>query len=179
MPRIGFSPATKGTFLKTVAVPADEFGLPYTNPPGIVDLDNLTLYKFTLNDDQVTYKLPVPSDYHSGDATFSVIWTNAGDTDDNGKVVKWRLDYQVGGEGDVISGDHGSSPKNTEDTYTSALGWVEHHSGIVTIAEADFLGRLCLFLKLSAVTPVGTPLTGEPHLIGVCYTYRAIWGRKP
>jgi len=178
MARIGFSPALKGTFSKTVSIPAEEFGLPNTNPPGIVDQDNLTLYKFTLDTDQVTFKLPVPGDYAGGNIDFSIIWTNDGGVDDNGKAAKWQLDYQVGGEGDVISGSHANSPKNTEDTYASASGWVEHHTGIMTIAVADFSGKLCIFLKLSAVTPTGAALTCEPHLSGMCFTYTATWGRK-
>lgn len=179
MPRIGFSPATRGTFSKTVSISAEEFGLPNTNPPGIVDQDNITLYKFTLNTDLITHKLPVPSDWAGGDISFWVVWTNDGGVDDNGKAAKWQIDYQVGEEGDAVSGSHANSPKSVEDTYDSASGFIEHHTGLMTIAEADFLGKLCIFLKLSAVTPGGTPLTCEPHLVGMCFTYRAIWGRKP
>ena len=178
MPRISFIPATKGTFIKTVSISAEEFGRPNINPPDIVDQDNLTLYSFTLDTDRVTYKLPIPSDYAGGNIYFSTIWTNDGGVDDNGLAAKWQLDYQVGGEGDVISGSHANSPKSTEDTYDSDSGWVEHHTGNMTIAAADFSGKLCIFLKLSAVTPTGAALTCEPHLIGMCFTYRATWGRK-
>ena len=178
MPRIQLNPATKGTFSKKVSIPAEEFGKPNTNPPGIVDQDNLTLYNFTLDTDQVTYKFPVPNDYAGGPIDFSILWTNDGGVDDNGLAAKWQLDYQVGGEGDVISGSHANSPKSTEDTYDSDLGWVEHHTSNMIIAAADFAGKLCIFLKLSAITPVGAALTCEPHLIGMCYIYRATWGRK-
>ncbi|GAH49399.1 unnamed protein product, partial [marine sediment metagenome] len=174
-----FSPATKGAFSKTVSIPAEEFGLPFTDPPDIVDQDNLSLYSFVVNTDKLTHKFPIPSDYAGGDITFWLVWTNDGGEDDNGKAVKWRLDYQVGDEGDVISGSHDNSPKSVEDTYDSDAGWVEHHTGKMTIAEADFSGKLCLFLKLSAVTPDGAALTCEPHLIGLCYTNIAKWGRKP
>ena len=122
MPRIQVSPATRGTFSKKVSLPAEEFGKPNTNPPGIVDQDNLTLYNFTLDTDRVTYKFPVPNDYAGGDIYFSILWTNDGGVDDNGLAAKWQLDYQVGDEGDVISGSHASSPKSTEDTYDSDLG---------------------------------------------------------
>lgn len=178
MARISFSPATRGTFRKSVSISAEEFGLPNTNPPGIVDQDNITLYKFALNTDLITLKLPVPSDWAGGDLSFWAVWTNDGGVDDNGKAAKWQLDYQIGDVGDAVSGSHGNSPKSIEDTYDSALGSIEHHTGYMTIAEADFSGKLCIFAKLSAVTPVGDPLTCEPHLIGMCYTYRAIWGRK-
>jgi len=156
---------------KTVSLPADEFGRPNTNPPDIVEIDNVILYEFSLNTDKMMFKFPVPSDYHEGDFTFFVVWTNDGDTDDNGKDAKWRLDYQTSTMGDPINGSHANSPKEINDTYTSDTGWIEHHTGIMTIAAADFAGKLCIYLKVSAITPDGVALTCEPHLIGICYTY--------
>ena len=164
---------TDTTRVKTISLAADAFGRPNTDPPGIVDQDNLTLYAFTLNTDSMTLKLPVPWDYVSGDLVFNVFWTNDGGVDDNGKFAKWQLDYQVGSAGSVISGSHANSPKVAEDAYSSASGFVEEHTGNMTIAAADFAGENCLYLKLSAITPAGTALTCEPHLIGMCYTYTA------
>ncbi|GAH59549.1 unnamed protein product, partial [marine sediment metagenome] len=135
------------------------------------DIDNVTLYEFTLNQDKMTFKFPVPSDYKDGDFTFFVVWTNDGETDDNGKDAKWRLDYQTATMGDPINGSHTNSPKVINDTYTSDVGWIEHHTGIMTIAAADFAGKLCIYIKLSAITPDGVELTCKPHLIGICYTY--------
>jgi len=161
------------TFTKTVYTRAEEFGRPNANPPSIVDQDNLTLYSFTLNTDKLTIKIRIPEEYHDGAILFFVVWTNDGGTDDNGRTVKWQFDYQVGEEGDVISGSHTHSPKSVEDTYTSNSGWVEHHTDTVSIDGADFSGKLCLFIKLSAVTPSGTALTSESHLIGICMSYTA------
>jgi len=76
-------------------------------------------------------------------------------------------------EGDVISGSHTNSPKTVEDTYASASGWVEHHTANMEIAEADFSGKECIYLKLSAITPSGTALSCEPHLLGICFAYTA------
>jgi hypothetical protein len=179
LPRTSFSSATRGTYQKTISIPAEEFGKPKTNPPEVVDQGDVTLYAFTVNTDKMTYKFPIPSDYAGGDMEFLVIWTNDGGVDDNGKAAKWQLDYQVSGEGDSVDGDHGNSPKSVEDTYTSASGWIEHHTAAMTIGSPDFTGKLCILLKISAVTPTGAALTCEPHLIGICYTYTAIWGRKP
>ena len=163
-----------GTFNKSRSIPVESLGLPNTNPPTIVDQDNLTLYKFTVNTDKTTLKLEVPVDYTTGtDLTFLVVWTNDGGVDDNNKNVKWQLDYQVGTEGDVISGSHANSPKTVEDTYNSASGWVEHHTAVMTIAAADFLDKQCVFLKLSTVTAPATVLSCEPHLIGICFGYTA------
>lgn len=164
---------TDATEVKTIILASDAFGRPNTNPPNIVDQDNLTLYSFTLNTDSLTVKFPVLWDYVSGDIVFNVIWTNDGGVDDNGKFAKWQIDYQVGTTGDVISGSHANSPKVAEDAYGSDSGFVETHADDMTIAEADFAGKQCIFIKLSAVTPAGTALTCEPHLVGICYTYTA------
>jgi len=163
----------KTTYLDISSIAAEAFGRPNLNPPNIVDIDNVTLYSFTLNVDRMTIKTPIPSDHDFGPLGFSPVWTNDGDTDDNGRNVRWQLDYQVASEGSVISGSHANSPKTSNDTYTSALGWVEHHAPYAEIAEADFTGEQCLYIKISAINPAAPALTCEPHLIGICLRYRA------
>ena len=163
---------TDATSAKTIQLSADAFGRPNTDPPNVVDIDNVTVYAFTLNTDKMTIKFPVPWDYASGDIVFNVVWTNDGGVDDQNKFAKWQLDYQVGAEGDVISGSY-AAPKSVEDVYLSLSGFVEYHTGDMTIAAADFEGKQCIFLKLSAITADGAALTCEPHLIGMCYTYTA------
>ena len=161
-----------GTYSTVTSIPVESLGRPNTNPPTVVDQDNLTLLKFTVDTDKVTLKLPVPTNIATGAALeFSVVWTNDGGVDDNGKNVKWQFDYQVGSEGDVISGNHANSPKTVEDTYASALGWVEHHTAYISIPNADFLGEECIFIKISAITAPATVLTCEPHMIGICKRY--------
>ncbi len=162
-----------GTYTKEVHISADAFGRPNTNPPTVVDQDNLTLYSFTVNTDRLTFKLFIPTDYDSGPINVHVEWTNDGGTDDNDKNVKWQLDYQVGSVGDVISGSHANSPKTVEDTYESASGWVLHETADMTIAAADFAGKEVLFIKFSAITAPATELTCEPHIICACLSYTA------
>lgn len=157
---------------RTVSIPADEFGRPNLNPPDVVDIDNVTLYSFALNTDKVTFKFPVPSDYYTGDLEFWVVWTNDGGNDDDGLNAKWQMDYQTANEGDPVNGSHANSPKSVEDAYVGAVGYVEHHTGLMTIGAADFAGKLCIYLKFSAVTPAGAALTCEPHMIGVCFRYQ-------
>jgi len=161
------------TYTKTVSIPADALGKPAANNPTVVDINNVTLYKFTVNTDFLTYKLPVPSDYASGGLKFNVVWTNDGGNDDNGKNVRAQFDYQMATEGEVINGSHANSPKNVNDTYVSATGWVEHRSDYVTIADTDFDADSCVYVKTSFVTAPITALTDEPHLIGVCLQYTA------
>lgn len=163
-----------GTYTKLLNLPADEFGRPNVNPPTVVDQDNLTLYRFTLNTDRLTAKLPPPSDYANGPLEFNVVWTNDGGVDDNGRNVRWQIQYQVGSEGDVISGNHANSPKQVDDIYASALGWVEHHSNFMQIAGIDFLNEECIYVRFMAITPVAPALTCEPHMLGVCLRYKAL-----
>ena len=162
-----------GTHSKQISLDSDAFGRPNVNPPSIVNQDNVQLLSFTVDTDKVYYKFPIPHDYASGDIIFSIIWTNDGGTDDDGLAVKWQLDYQTASEGEQINGSHANSPKSAEDTYNGATGWLEHHSANMIIGAADFSGKACIFLKLSAVTPTGSDLTCEPHFIGMCFTYTA------
>ncbi len=178
MVRVQFSPATKGTYAKEVEIPASELGLPGANAPTLVDQDNVTLLRFTVATDTLTYQLEPPEDYAGGDMNIVVMWTNDGDTDNNGEKVKWQIDYQVSDAGDPVSGSHGS-PKTVEDAYTSDSGWIEQRTAPMVIAAADFSGKHHILLKISAIAPSGDALTCEPHLICLCYTYTAKWGRKP
>lgn len=175
---IVFSPRqTRGsagaTYTRTESIPADAMGRGAANNPTVVDINNVTVYEFTVNTDFLTYKMPVPSDYASGGLKFNAVWTNDGGVDDQNKNVRAQFDYQIGAEGDVISGSHANSPKNVNDTYTSASGWIEHHSDYVTIAESDFTGKECVYVKVSFVTAPATALSCEPHLIGICLQYEA------
>lgn len=165
--------STGPTYTRTIAIPADKFGKPAANNPTVVDQANVTLYEFTLNRDFMTYKLPVPSDYASGGLKLKVVWTNDGGVDDNTKNVKAQFDYQTAAEGDSINGSHANSPKTVEDTYSSNSGWIEHHSNYVTIAETDFANKICVYIKLSFVTPTPTALSCKPHLMGICLQYEA------
>lgn len=160
-------------YTKTDSIPLDQFGRPAANNPTVVDQGNVTLYSFTVNTDFMTYKFPVPSDYASGGLRFRGIWTNDGGIDDLNKNVRMQLDYQTATEGDSIDGSHANSPKNVNDAYTSALGWIEHHTGFVTIAGADFANKQCMYIKVSFVTAPATVLSCEPHLIGICFQYEA------
>jgi len=157
-----------------LSIEAEALGKPAANNPTVVDQDNLTLYRFTVNTDYMTYKFPIPWELVTGEnIQINFVWTNDGGVDDNGKEVKARIDYQTTAEGDVVSGNHANSPKTQNDTYTSASGWIEHHTDFMTIANTDFAGKECIYMKISFITPDGVALTCEPHLIGICLKYVA------
>jgi hypothetical protein len=167
------------TYTKTAPISADELGKPAANNPEVVDLNNVTLYSFTVDTDFLTFKFPVPTDYASGGLKFQVVWTNDGGTDDQNKNIRVQFDYQVSSEGEIISGSHGNSPKNVNDAYTSATGWIDCRTDYVTIEDGDFSADDCIFLKVSFVTAPATVLTCNPHLVGICIQYTAYAGSHP
>ena len=163
---------TELTELHIEQIPADELGKPGTGTPTEDDFDNITAYAFTVNTDFMTLKLPVPTRYASGGIKLNAVWTNDGGIDNNGEKVRAQFSYQTASEGDQISGNHANSPKTVDDTYESDLGRVEYDTEYVTIAEADFDGKFCIFIKISFVTAPATVLDCEPRLIGICLQYR-------
>jgi hypothetical protein len=164
-----------GTFDKTFTMPFEEFGRPPTNPPTLEVAGNVILGIFTLDTDQAFMKFPIPAfDYAgAGGISIQVVWTNDGGVDDNGKNVKFQLNYQVATEGDDVSAEASGSPLTIEDTYTSDSGYIEHHTDWVNVSHSELQGKYCLFVKLMAVTPSGTALTCKPRVVGVCFKYRS------
>jgi len=160
--RLSITQPNQGTYIKSESIPADEFGRPNLSPPDVVDQDNVTLYAFTVNTDSMTFKFPTPADLARGsNLDFIVLWTNDNGVDDNGKNVKWQLSYQTGSEGDPVSGSHANSPKTVEDAYTSDAGSIECRAAPMTIANADFAGETCIYIKLMAITAPATWQCGE------------------
>lgn len=175
---MGASAPNQGTYMKMTLLSADAFGRPSVNPPAVITQDNLTMYGFTLNTDSIYVKYQMPTDYASGSLMIYVMWTNDGGVDDNGLAVKWQIDYQISDTGEIVSGSHANSPRDVEDTYDSATGWLLYHTAAIMIPSTDFTDvDHMLFMKLSAVTPGGAALTCEPNLIGLHVMYRAFWGR--
>jgi len=148
-------------------------GKKQVGPPEIVIQDNTKMLAFTLNIDDFFYHWAVPEDFAGGDLTVNFMWTNDGGVDDNGKDVKAQLDYQTYADGESIAGSHANSPKTANDTYTSDGGWEPHQTPSMVIAEADFIDKHAISFKGSFITPDGTELTCEPHLIVVGLSYLA------
>ena len=152
-------------------LPASALGRPNLNPPDIVTQDNTEMLAFTVGTDQIFFSWEVPDEYAGGDLLLSAHWTNDGGVDDNGLDVKVQVDYQTYNDGDAISGNHANSPRDIEDTYTSASGWIMHTTGNITIPAADFAGEHIVAMKISFVAPAGGALTAEPHLLGFMLMY--------
>lgn len=158
-------------------LPTGVLGKKSIAPPDVVVQDNTKMLTFTVDTDDFFYSWEIPADYAGGDLGIVFHWTNDGGVDDLNKNVKARIDYQVFSEGDSIAGSHANSPKNADDTYTSASGWVPHTTPVMTIAKADFIGEHEMTLRGSFVTADPTVLTCEPHLISVGVIYNAYVNR--
>lgn len=166
------------TYEKFVHLPTGLLGRANISPPTIVVQDNVKLLAFTVNTERFFYTWRIPNDYAGGDLDIYFHWTNDGDTDDLNKNVRAQVDYQVFSDGDSIAGSHASSPKNVNDAYTSALGWIFHTTGAMTIAAADFAGEHMVAMKGSFVTAPATVLSCEPHLVALMLGYTAYVNRS-
>ena len=163
--------STTETYERLDVIPVEALGRPPTNPPTVVIQDNLTLLSFTLNTERVAFKFPLPADYVSGPLSVACVWTNDGGTDDNGRNVRWQMSFQTANWDESVAGDHAHSPLILDDTYESTQGWILHQTPYMAIEAADL--KHCQFLRLMALTPLGSALTCEPHLVGVCRKYLA------
>jgi len=161
-----------GVHLMIIKVDAETLGRPETHPPTLVTIDNVNLWKFTLNFDRARYKFPIPFDYAGGDIGIRIVWTNDGETDDVGKNVTWEISYKVAGVDLEINGNDENSPKNVTDTYTTSSGWIENHSAYIILEEEELIDEFCVYISIRAIT-TDNPLTCEPHLIGICLEYLA------
>ena len=149
-----------------------ELGKVPVNPPAIVVNDNVKYLAFTVGVDRTFYTWKIPDNFAGGDLDIQAHWTNDGDVDDLNKDVKVQVDYLAVDDGDSMAGSHANSPKTIEDTYTSALGWIRHTTGFMTIAEADFFTKHEIEIKISFVAPGGVALTCEPHLSALMLRFR-------
>ena len=153
------------------SIPAEELGLPNTNPPVVVDQDNLTLLEFDVGTDRIMVKIPIPYDFAAGPIELNVVWTNDGGVDDLGKNVRWQFDYQSSACGLPVNGSHANSPKTIQQSYSSAAGWIEHHTPFIKIPYSVFEGRECLFVKIMPVAADAPALSCKPRMIGICSRY--------
>ena len=161
---------TDATRTINITLAAENIGRGQANTPTVVQQDNLQLLSFDMGD-EVFIKFPVPSTYVSGGVTIIPIWTNDGGVDDQNLYVKAQVDYQVAASGEAVNGSHANSPRDQEDQYTSASGWIEHRFAGITIPHAEIAPEECIFVKLSFIAPAADPLSCNPHLIGVCLSY--------
>jgi len=157
-----------GTVVENIDVTA--LGKNPTNPPAEGFIDNVYVMVFTVGTDKVHKNLVKPASYQgTGGLKISYVWTNDGGVDDEDKNVKGQITYKTTTVGDSVSGNTGTL--SVEDTYTSALGYIEHKSGYMTIPHADLDGKDCIYIQFSFETPAGAALTCDPRLIGICITY--------
>ncbi|GAI86369.1 unnamed protein product [marine sediment metagenome] len=170
-----FVALTDTTIVKHVHLDVGRFKIPADPAPAVVVQDNVAMLSFAQNGTESAYlRWVIPDDYAGGDLTIIIVWTNDGGVDDNGKNVKWQLNYQVvTGPGASIEGDHANSPKTINDTYTSDTKHLVHMTDPTTLAAADFAGDHGIVFRLTAVVADPTQLTGEALFLGAAINYTA------
>ena len=164
-----------GHYRKEVHIGIGQFKTPAAGAPAIATQDNTTMLSFAQNDTEsifLTWK--VPEDYAGGDLTVEIHWTNDSGVDDEGKNVRWELNYQtVALALGSIAGDHANSPKVVNDTYTSATGHLFHTADMATVAAADFAGDHQVQFRLTAIAPAAVAMTGEAQFLEMMISYDA------
>ena len=173
-PRLGRG-ITGPTYTKHIHADTGTFKIPAAAAPDINVQDNTVMYGFNQNDSESAYMTwVVPADYAGGDLTIEIHWTNAGGVGDNGNHVRWEVNYQtIVSPGGSIAGDHANSPILLNDTYTSATGHLEHTTAVTTIAAADFAAAHHVHIRLTALVPAVTAITGDAQFIEMMLSYTA------
>jgi hypothetical protein len=151
-----------------------------TNAPGqapnLEVIGTTLVAEFTLNTDSAYRLIKIPSNYVTG-AAFHVHWTKeagaAGDGNQSGKTVRWRISY-------TVFGSHGPSPDDInvlptvidlDDAYDDAGTTTRIAYSTPNISASGFESGHYVGIKVEAVTPAGSALTCEPALITADLTY--------
>lgn len=173
-PKIGRG-TTSPTYTRYVHLNTAHFKIPAAGAPAVNVQDNTVMLGFNQNDSESIFmSWAVPTDYAGGDLSMTIHWTNDGGVDDNGKNVRWEINYQtVVSPGGSIAGDHANSPKLLNDTYTSATGHLEHTTGTATIAAADFALAHHVHIRLTALVAAATQMTGDSQFLEMELEYTA------
>jgi hypothetical protein len=132
-----------------------------------VEINATLALRFTLNADRVYRVVKIPHAY-AGSLAFHTHWTKSTDDNDLGRAVRWRLEYTVwpGNAGSLASVETAEVEGTYGDTGTTTRT-------VYRTPDTPLLGAqpgYYLSLRLSAVTPTGTPLTGAPALISLDVT---------
>lgn len=166
--------AERWIYSKPVHLDTAHFKIPAAGGPAIATQDNTSMLSFAQNDtESVFLSWEVPADYAGGDLEMQIHWTNDGGVDDNGKNVRWEVNYQTVADFGSIAGDHANSPKLLDDTYTSATGHLFHTTVMSAIAAADFAAAHEIHIRLTAIAAAAVQMTGESQFIALMLVYDA------
>ena len=147
--------------------------------PDLAVIGSTLVAEFTVDTDAAYRIYKIPSSYVS-DPAFHVHWTKesgvAGNTDQSGNAVLWRITYDVwaggppaGGIGDDLTA--GGTVIEYEDTYedSGTTPRVVHRTP--NLAASGFVAGYYLGVCVESVTPAGSALTCEAALMSVDVTF--------
>lgn len=162
---------------KTFHVPIASAGAG-TNAPGqeptISVIGTTQVAEMTLNTDAVYRIFKVPENF-LGSPVFEAHWTKqsggAGDSNQGGKVVRWRMSYVVF-NGDPTDINVAPTVVEVEDTYvdtsadSSRIMYKTGKVALTGVTAGDYIS-----VEVDAMTPVGTAMTVEPALASIDFEY--------
>lgn len=144
--------------------------------PDFEIIGSTLVLEFTLNTDRAYRIFKIPN-YFIGNPSFHVHWTKqkgaAGDNDESGNAVRWRISYTVfpsttAGGGNI---NVEVATVEVEDTYDDAdtTSRIVHRTA--NVVATGFVAGYYLGVGIEAITPAGAPLTCEPALISLDLTF--------
>jgi hypothetical protein len=145
--------------------------------PELIEIDNLLVSTFTVDQDQAHKVIKIPLNFIS-DAAVHLHWTKSQDTDQSGNKVKWQVSYTVyDGFSEAIDG--AGTVVSFEDTYEDAGADVHvvYRTDNLPINSGIARGQYVAF-KIEAITPSSNTLA-EPALISMDFTYLGRINRNP
>lgn len=151
-----------------------------SNAPGqaadLATIGSVMVASYTIGTDAGYRIFKIKNSYVSG-AAFHVHWTKqpgaAGDGDQSGNSVRWRISYTVFESEPTAASDINVAPTviDLDDTYDDAgtTTRLAHHTP--NVAAPGFIAGHYVGICIEAVTPSGSALTCEPALITADLTY--------
>lgn len=154
-----------------------------TNSPGqepdITIIGSTMVAEFTLNTDKAYRVFKIPSSY-VGNPSFHVHWTKesgvAGNGNESGNAVLWRINYTVFAGGPLAGGqghDINVTPSTVEfeDTYDDSGTTTRIIERTPNLGLVGFVAGYYVGMEVEAITPAGAALTCEPALVTVDLTF--------
>lgn len=153
-----------------ILTPSFHNGLPGNTPTPAAKV-NLVYLVFG-NNNLAYQQLRVPVTYVSTPA-FHIHWTKSGDGNESGKAVRWRVSYVVFPSNDLVAGDGTIAPTvaEVEDTYDDNGTTTRKVYKTASVPMVGIVAGQYISLAIQAVTPSGSPLSSDPGLFSLDFTY--------
>lgn len=164
--------AVTRTYHEPTLVPTDASNAPGQQASLGAIGDSTIVAEFTADTDEGYKIFKIPRNF-VGDAAFHIHWTKesgvAGDTDQSGNTVQWRISYLVfpGSGSDLTAAP---TVLDITDTYTDSGTTTRIVERTPNTAASGFVANYYVSMKVEVIG-AGTTLTCEPALVNVDLTF--------